>query len=247
MDVIKRDLVVQWYSELEEELRRVLAELPPVPSNLGRWSPRLARIAVEACSMVDSLFRQASPDPSTVDGQSIARSDLKITHFAVLFEASLRLSQFKSILLISEPTYISPFSNWSTVASLSSYVPLSWWQDHTKIKHNRIPHWEKGTLSLAIECLCALHQVISRLPIKVPIMAEALLRFDWVSHSGWNPESLVEALRGGYALSGVNLSSETRLFVTPLGPRSLPTDVADFKPVLYGCSPRVGAFFGRWS
>lgn len=242
MDVVKRDLVVQWYNELEEELRKLLAELPPVPSNLGRWSPRLASIAVEACSMVDSLLRQVSSDPSTVDGQSIRRSDLNITHFAVLFAASLRLSQLKSILLIADPKYISPFNNWSTVTSISSYVPLSWWQDHATIKHDRIQGWERGTLSLAIECLCALHQVISRLPV----MAEALVRFDWVSHPHWNPAYLVEALQGNGVLGGDNLSSETRLFITPLGPDPPPLSVADFKPAFYGCSRRVAAFFGRW-
>ena len=196
--------------------------------------------------MVDSLFRQASSDPSTVGGESIERKDLNIKHFALLYAASLGLSQLRSILLIAQPIYISPFSNWSTVTPLSNYVSLSWWRDHTSIKHDRLQEWERGTLSLAIECLCALHQVISRLPIVVPIMAEALLRFEWVPFSGWNPELVVEALRGTNALGGDPLSSETRLFVTPLGPRSVPTNVTDFKPALYGCSRRVAAFFGRW-
>jgi hypothetical protein len=242
MNARKRDSVVQWYDELEEELRRILFELPPVPSNLRRSSPRLASIAVEACSMIDSLFRQASPDPSTVGGKSIKRKDLDIRHFAVLFAASLRLAQLKSILLIAEPKYVSPFSKWRRMTSQSEPIPLTWWQAHQKLKHDRIQEWERGTLSLAIDCLCALHQVISRLPV----MAEALVRFEWVWLSGWNPELVVEALRGTNALGGDPLSSETRLFVTPLGPRSVPTNVTDFKPALYGCSRRVAAFFGRW-
>ena len=110
------------------------------------------------------------------------------------------------------------------------------------LKHDRIQNWEKGSLGLAIECMCALHQVISRLPV----MAEAVVRYGWVGDSHWNPEFLIEFLRTRKGLGQGNVSTETRLFVTPLGPDPVPDNINDFKPALYGCSRRIAEFFGRW-
>jgi len=242
MDDVRRDEVIQWYEQLEAELRNILSQLPPVPPNLDRYSFRLASIAVEACSIIDSLFRQSSVDPSVVDGKSVSRDDLTIVDFAILHSRDLRLPDLKSILLIARPQYVTPFRNWAAITSKQSYAPLDWWQDYNLLKHDRIENWEKGNLKLAIECVCALHQLITRLPGVAP----GILRYSWIPESRWNPELISEFLRTGKGLGGDDLSAETRLFVTPLGPRPLPDDVNDFQPALYSCSRRICAFFGRW-
>jgi len=89
MDDFDKDQVLQWYTQLEEELLGVLKYIPPAKQNLAAFSPRLASVIIESCGLLDSILRQVSPDPAVLDGRSKPKKDLDIVDHAKLYAAKL--------------------------------------------------------------------------------------------------------------------------------------------------------------
>src|SRR5262249_17913189 len=112
--------------------------------NLSTFSPRLASLIIESCGLLDSILRQISPDPATVDGQSIPRKQLDIVHYAKLYAARFEIPTSKSILMLTPPRYLTPFSAWVALLSGSGYQPATWWRIHTDLKHDRIANLKKA-------------------------------------------------------------------------------------------------------
>jgi hypothetical protein len=134
---LDKDLTLQWYEGLEEQVIDIMRLIPPVPE---------------------------SPDPAVVDAKSKGRDELNITDYAKLYAAKFKLPSQFSILLVSPPRYLNPFADWESLISGGKYQSLHWWTTHTELKHDWIPNLKKGCLKTALESLCALHQVISSVP-----------------------------------------------------------------------------------
>lgn len=240
MDDFDKDLVLQWYEELEDEMLDIMRYLPPAPENLKSFSPRLASLIMDACGLLDSILRQITPDPVTVDGKSITKKELNIIHYGKLYAAKFELPDMKSITLISPPKYHCPFAPWVSLASDGPYEPLPWWATHTDLKHDRIANLKKAGLGMAMEALCALHQIIA----VVPDLARSVLRRGWVRGEKEDLEFVIEILEGKSFMDTVLI--ETKLFVVPRGQRGFPENIEDFRPIFYPGSERLVDFFGRW-
>jgi hypothetical protein len=243
MDDLDKDLVLQWYDSLESQLLEVMRYVPPAPENLTNYSPQLASIVVDACGLLDSILRQVSPDPATISGKSKARRKLDIEDYANLYASKFALPDLKSILLLSPPRYASPFAPWAPLVAGNKYAPTAWWSTHTDLKHDWIANLKKAQLEIAIESLCALHQVIA----VVPDLGKAIMRRGWIPGRNLNPEIVVEIL--GWKTTPTNaIMIETKLFATARGKTTLPADINDFHPayITGGQSQRLVDFFGRW-
>jgi hypothetical protein len=239
MDDLDKDLVLQWYESLEDQLLDVIKYVPPDGQNLKNYSPKLASIIVEACGLLDSILRQITSDPAMVNGKTIPRKNLDIVHYAKLYASKFELPALTSILLISPPRYLCPFAGWAGVASGGSYNALSWWSIHAELKHDWIPNLKKAWLEVAIDALCALHQIIAA----VPELGRAVLRRGWVPGKKISPQFAIEILEGK---SNVTLLVERKLFVVTRGQHKFPAKIEDFRPSQYDGSERLIDFFGRW-
>ena len=235
MDERVQDLAIQWYEWLEQQLLDIMAYLPPAPQNLNTFSPRLASLIVESCGLLDSILRQVTPDPISIGRKTKRRKDLDITDYEKLYASKHDLPNLKSILLISPPEYRTPFSSW-----VGGYKSPPWWRIHTELKHDRLANVQKATLDVAIESLCALHQVIA----SVPELGRMAFRRGWIPGNKPSPEIVIEILEGkqGY----VPLLVERKLFVVAKGREKFPAKIEDFSPAAFNTSEKVIDFFGRW-
>jgi hypothetical protein len=234
VDECESSLVIQWYEALEERLMAFLRFVPPVPENLAVHSYVLAGIIIEACGVLDSLFRRAS------EGKVTAPEDLDITHYADMYGLSLGLPSASSLILVSPVQPKVPFTAWQV---LPRYEPMPWWTAHTKLKHDRIRNIRLATLTNALDSMCGLHQVIARLPE----MASAKLRDRWVNAEGWNPEVLIEQLKAGNRdVIGRSIVVESELFAVPVGPYQFPSDLRRIDSASFVCSQRLLQFLGAW-
>jgi hypothetical protein len=234
--------VLQWYELLEEELLDIIKDLPPADQNLKAFSPRLATVITESCGLLDSVFRQISPDPATVNGATKPAGKLVMRDYATLYAAEFELPSSRTILLTTPPRYLTPFAAWATLLSRGRYIRPPWWGTHTKLKHDRIAHIKKAQLEIAIQSLCALHMIISR----VPEFAKMILRNNWVFCSGYNPEGVIEVLQGTAKDEWLSFLVESKLFIFARGAQKFPAKIDDFKPSMFKASEKIANFFGRW-
>jgi len=229
--------IIRWYEGLEQEVVDFLRYVPPQNQNMNVWSPRLATVIVEACGLIDSLFRYISPAKVTIYGKKKKCDELTILDYAELYSTKLKLPARKIILLISPPSYRSPFGIWSKQGSRIFTTP-TWWTTNNDLKHKRIDNFYKATINTAFDALAGSLLVIS----KVPELLPAVLRHGWLDLGGCNPEYLLEILKKGE--EGRIL--ETSLFALWLGNWELPVDIKDFSPIRYHGSKRLLSFFGKF-
>jgi len=239
MDDFHQDLVLQWYDLLERQLLDIMKDLPPVGHNLNSFSPRLAGLILDSCGLLDSILRQTTSDPVTIEGKSKPRRDLNIVDYAKLYAFTFELPTLRSIFLISPPSYLSPFENWSSLASGGDYHSPSWWSIHTDLKHDMIANLEQARLQVAIESLCALHQIVA----VVPSFGKAVLRNGWVPGNKPSPEFTLEILEG--KRTNYPILVEAKLFAAPRGEEKLPDKIEDFMPAYFHGSERLIDFFGH--
>ena len=192
MDDFDKDQVLQWYGWLEDELLEILKYIPPADPNLATFSPRIVTLIIESCGLLDSVLRQVSPDPASVEGKSKPRKELDIVDYAKLYAAKFEIATSKSILLVTPPRYLTPFGAWIGLLSGGEYQPVSWWRIHTDLKHDRIANLKKARLEVAIESLCGLHLIIA----SVPDFAKAVLARGWVVGKKFSPGSTIQILEG---------------------------------------------------
>lgn len=158
MDEFERDSVIHWYELLEDRLLDFLQFIPPIGTNLAVHSPKLAGIILEAAGLLDSVFREISSDPATVQRKQKRKDDLEIPDYEYLFSNRFDLPNYRSYVLVSPPQVRCPFEAWGR----RDHLP--WWALYNKVKHNRIASLREATLEVALEAMCALHQVLSRAP-----------------------------------------------------------------------------------
>ena len=243
MEPFEKDQVLQWHERLEEELLEIFKYMPPADPNLETFSPRLATLIIESCGLLDSVLRQISADPVTVDGKPTPRGKLTIKDYAKLYAEKFQLTDAKSILLTSPPRYLIPFGKWKECLPDGEYPSPDWWRTHTALKHDRIANLKAAKLGVAIESLCALHLVLA----KAPEFAKTLLSRSWVFCSGYNPTGVIEILEGVRQEQWMSFLVESKLFVVARGGgQEFPDNIDDFKPSSFKASERVVNIFGRW-
>ena len=231
MDQIKADLVVKWYIELEGRLLETLKITLYTPETENIFLPPLSNVLLDACSLLDAIFREEFVG-------SINRRDLSINNYCTYFESQLSLSTHRTIIYQYPLLYIQPFKGW--LSPSGSYQQLEWWMAYNKIKHDRILEYKRATLKNTVQCLCALHQVVSL----SRTFLDALIRHDFVSFGNWGKEYAKEAI---YQTNNdqVTLIVETDLFATPVGAKRFPENTQNISPYHFSFGKKLWRFVGR--
>ena len=186
----QEDIVIEifeWYQNIEKRLLEITSIVPFAnESDLKKvQSPRLVPLITEACSVIDTLFRELMPDRfNRPKGRKMTKKGANIYDYFRELESELYLKTTKSLLLQGKPIILCPFENWSE----NSKTPMPWWQINNRLKHNRIKASKEVNLYHCISALCALMQLMT----KIPTIMELSLRFNWVQTAGFNPILAIE-------------------------------------------------------
>ena len=246
MDQFVANEVLRWYERLERIVLEFGERVPLTVENKAFKAPILASALIDACSLLDSVFRNMTPDPVSVNGKTKTRHDCNIADFAWLHSQILDLPDTRSVMLVSPPRYRAPFEMWKSLYANQSYVPLPWWQAYTDLKHDCLSNLDQATVGFTLDALCALNQVIARRLDMIRI----------VMRHGWFSSGIYDI---GYVLGEVNEGKlpdtfviQTKLFAVPVGaPRGsspatsqFPTDLKDLNPHYFQCKKEFLEFFG---
>lgn len=212
------ELVLDWYQDLEARFRSILSTVPIRSDTERVFLPSLSGLILEACSILDAVFRDGIQPAS-------AAKTANMPAYALYFEPLYVLSATRSVFYQHPAQLICPFQSWQ--GPDGSYQPLGWWQNYNSLKHDRLKHFELSTFATARDALGALHQVIA----KVPDFLQALIRRDMIFFGRWNPDYVLDILRGNSPLDdAMTVLIESELFGTPAGASRFPNSMAEVEP-----------------
>jgi hypothetical protein len=239
--------VLRWYEGLEEQVRDFIRVVPPHGTNLQLWSSKIATVLVEACCLIESVFRLFRDGAATKLGKPKPGDRLTLGGYAELYGSLLRLPERTAIVLTDTPAYRTPFGLWRALLGGASFdakkhVP-EWWHLYKESKRHRVTLFPEFTLTKAIDALSGALIVIST----VPAFAPALVRHERLPLSSWNPEALLDAYRQALCrpLYGKEFAISTRVFGLPIGGDPLPADIREFRPSDHTASPRLLRWFRK--
>lgn len=188
--------VVSNFEELESKLIECLSFIPFIENNKAVISPKFIPIILEACSLIDSVFR-------TFECQQGKKHNLK--SYTKLVEPHLYLEDASTIFLNPPLRFLRPFETWTRAAP-------PWWIACNKLKHDRLDNYRAATYENAILATSGLHQVLSRNIEFVP----ALISAGWFNSNG---PDVVELMAARISSSGIPIQVipvASKLFVSPL-------------------------------
>jgi hypothetical protein len=242
LDEYTADQLVRWYERLEKGVLVFGEHVPLTEANEALPVPVLASYLLDACGLIDSIFRDMTNDPAPLTRGPVPRSDCGIKDFAELHTKTMDLADTRSIMLISPPRCRSPFAPWKS----TPYPDLAWWKAHNKLKHDRLANIHMSTLAATLDALCSLHQLISRRLEHVPI----LIKKGWFPRGHWPIDHVIKEAQKGKLPDAFVV--QTALFATPTGvPRAMnpgeeqfPSDLKDLKLHYYQCNDDFYRFLG---
>lgn len=243
MDEYVASEVLRWYERLERKILEFAEHVPLTPQNEDIQSPSLATPLIEACSLLDSVFRNMTDKTVTVNGKKKSKDDCKIPDFAQLHSSPLDLPNTRSIMLVSPPSLRVPFEPWRNLTSGGSYIPLSWWQSSNDLKHDCLANLHKATLGATLDSLCALLQVLA----KQFEMVRFLLRRGWFPTAEYTVDYILQDIGKGSLPS--TFVVQTNLFAVPFrsrgakpGEYQFPEDLKNLKLYDFKCKPELLEF-----
>lgn len=244
MDDYTIDQLLVWYERLEEGVLTFAKHVPMTEGNEALEAPILVSYLLDACGLLDSLFRDMTPSSVVIEDETIAKKDCTIKQFATLHSSKLDLPNCRSIMLVTPPRYRQPFSPWRGM--MSSYVDLPWWSSHNKLKHDRLANIKLSNLGATLDALCALQQVIVRRLDHIPQM----IRRGWFPRAEWPIDHIIEESKEG-RLPDLFIV-QTKLFATPVGSHQIskpdelqfPVMLSDLKLSHFKADDRFYRFMG---
>jgi hypothetical protein len=192
----KLNLTLAGFQSLEAQMLACMDFIPFIEKNKSAVSPKFVTIILEACSLIDSTFREAA-EPSS--------GHLTMRDYARGLENHFELEEAISLGITTPLAFLRPFKNWTTKAP-------AWWMSYNQLKHDRLNNFSLASYETAFSALAALHQV----------MARSLDFFGVLTAAGWfNSASvafveMVAARIGSSGRSAGLLPAESRLFVSPV-------------------------------
>ncbi|EGU9031257.1 hypothetical protein GA076_23795 [Vibrio parahaemolyticus] len=232
--------IYEWYENIESRLSDVVGIVPlSSEKDLAKiHSPRLVSIIIETCSVIDTLLRAQMPERFKrpgAKGREMTRNGANIYDYHRELESTLKLTESKSVLLKGKPLLLCPFEKWSSTSNSS---PMAWWRVYNRLKHNRIESSKEANLLHCVNALCALKQVMT----KIPDVMRLSLRFNWVQDSTVNPEILLPLL---HKVNECNYLAYTEFFATFLMPVELGS-IDQIRPRQWGNHNQLSGHIGRW-
>ncbi len=252
MDEYTGDQVLHWYERMEISILEFSKHVPLVQQNESLESPFLVSCLIDACGLLDSLFRDLVDESQPVNGKKKKKKDYDIQDYAECFSARFNLPNMRSILLQAPPRYLTPFSSWSKRTEKGKYPRPTWWNAYTHLKHDRLTSIKEGTLGATLNALCALHQILAR-TTNVEIF-KLLLRRGWIESDFSTPENLVEKFEHGRTPMHGYFLVQTNLFAVPTGKfkntdtfdlTEFPENIENVNPNRYRSNEELAKFLGR--
>lgn len=234
--------IVEAYEAIENDLLNFLRIVPYEDQNKNTWSPKLVRILLDAGSLIDSIFRNASPvRVERTTGKSVKRKDLTMTDFRRIFKQRFGLSDLISLVYISPPILLQPFNRWE-------HKSPAWWSDYNNIKHNRLKNTSLATINTTLNAVCGLFELIAQ----YPEMCRVLLRYGWLKTGNYNLDLIIPVLSLEDRLDEMPKQAvhdtfliQTKLFVTTIGPNPFPNDIKKILPMYYVFPRKLRIFLGK--
>jgi len=246
MDEHTAEQVLVGYERIERSLSEFAEHIPLLAQNEKIVTPSLITCMIDACGLIDSLFRDMTPASVTINGETKSKDDCNIFDFANLHAKTLDLPNTRSVLLISPPRYLIPFEPWKSLIAEGKYSALPWWLDYNSLKHDRLSNIHKGTLKSTLDAVCALHQVIARRLDMVPMM----MRRGWFPTGAYIVDHILDNVNKG-RLPDAHVI-QTKFFAVPTGQRGsarpeerqFPEVFSELKPWKFTCKQEFLEFLG---
>lgn len=185
------------FQGLEIQLQSCMDYIPFVEGNEDVVSPKFIPIIMEACSLIDSIFKHMASEPAE-------RNNLK--KYSDMYESVLSLEENISLFLGSPIRALTPFAEWT------KHQP-EWWGAYNALKHDRLRNDNAATFNNAVMALGGLHQVM----VRCKAFIGPFLRAGWIDTT--EIETLVDlgsvAHLGSLHPSPPSLVVESLLFVSP--------------------------------
>jgi hypothetical protein len=142
----KASFAVSSFSGLEVELIACREYLPFVEANKQAISPKFVPIIMEACSLIDSIFRENTADKT---------KHYNLKKYGLEHEPRLSLHEDLSLFLNSPVQILRPFKDWTKKQP-------DWWAAYNKLKHDRLNNYEAATYTNAVLSVAGAHQLMAR-------------------------------------------------------------------------------------
>ena len=84
LDEYTADQLITWYERIEKGILLFGEHVPLTRENETLIAPILASYLLDACGLIDSVFRDMTLDPTVVSSKTVARKDCTIIEFAEL-------------------------------------------------------------------------------------------------------------------------------------------------------------------
>ena len=182
---IPAETVVNTYQRIEDSLHRVLQVVPYCDNHKQVWSDYLVTVILEACSLLDSLWRAQSWQSSCVR-KSKKRNDIKMFDYFKYYGEYMEPKWL--VFWAEEPEHLYPFKGWSKTGNYKTKNDqnfLDWWTAYNNFKHDRLQNRAEATLHKAVIAVSALFLAILRSEDCRVAVAQA----GWLSSDHHKPEA----------------------------------------------------------
>lgn len=193
----KASFAVSSFSGLETQLIACNEYLPFVEANKQAISPKFVPIIIEACSLIDSIFRETTANKT---------QHYNLKKYGIEHEPTLSLDDDLSLFLSSPVQVLRPFKDWTKKQP-------DWWAAYNKLKHDRLNNYEVATYTNAVVAVAGLHQLMARNKIFVG----EFIKSGWINI---NDDELMMTVASSAQLGALmrnppDMVIESRLFASP--------------------------------
>jgi len=160
---IPAQTVLNTYQRIEDSLNRVLQVVPYCDNHKKVWSDYLVTVILEACSLLDSLWRDQSWQSSCVRNQKKTKNDLMMFDYFKYYGEYMEPRWL--VFWSEEPIIKHPFKGWSKTGQYKEkgdQTFLDWWTAYNNLKHDRLQNRTEATLHKAVRAVGALFLAILR-------------------------------------------------------------------------------------
>jgi len=155
---VPAEALVNSFRRIEDQFAAILRIVPYCPEHFDVWSDALGALLLDSCSLLDSLWRDASKKSRHVTKK---RSGLNMLDYFRFFGEDM--SRKWLVCWGEEPVRETPFGNWSKTGQFKTkadYNALDWWTAYNDIKHDRLLNRRQATLRVTARAIAALFLAI---------------------------------------------------------------------------------------
>ncbi|MEN6623920.1 MAG: hypothetical protein ABFD50_20540 [Smithella sp.] len=181
---IPAETVLNTYQRIEDSLHSVLQVVPYCENHKQVWSDYLVTVILEACSLLDSLWRAQSWQSSCVQNAK-TRNDLKMLDYFKYYGEYMEPRWV--VFWAEEPVMKYPYKGWSKTGKYKTkddQAFLDWWTAYNSIKHDRLQNRTEATLHKAVRTVSALFLAI----LRCDDCRTAILQAGWLTGERDRPE-----------------------------------------------------------